>query len=262
MEYFLIKAIASGILISIIGGFLGSIIVWKRLACFSDSISHGILPGIALGFLFNISLGWSAFFTAILIGFLLEKFKNKTLVSTDTLLIIISQIMFSLGIIIIYQTPSINSNIMNLLLGDILTISTNSLIFIGTITSIIISILIMNWEKIVILCFSEDIALSEGVNIKLYNLLILFLVAIFTSISLQTVGIILASSILLIPTTISRLFSNSPKVMPYLACFIGIIGTLLGISISFFIDIPTAPCIVTVLGTMLFCSFFFKNKII
>ncbi len=261
MEVFMIKALITGLLISIIAGFLGCIIVWKRLACFSDSISHGIMPGIALGFLFNISLGWSAFFTAIIISLLLDKLKDKILLSTDTLLIIISQLMFSIGLIIIYKSPEINSNIMHLLLGDILTISWELLAIIGLSSVFILGFLIINWQKIIILCFNEEIALSEGVNIKFYNIVILLLIAIFTAISLQTVGIILATSVLLIPTATARIFARTPTSMPYISAIFGIIGTIIGISTSFFIDIPTAPSIVFSLGLLLIICFFFKNKL-
>ncbi len=259
IEPFMIKALIAGTIIAVIGGFLGCIIVWRRLACFSDCISHAVLPGIALGFIFNISLAWSAFFTAILISVFLGKFKEKLVVSIDTFLIIIAQIMFSLGVIILYKNPQINSNLMNLLLGDILSISTVSLVISGLAGLLICAVLIFNWNKIITMCINEEIAISEGIKANFLNLIILILIAIFTAISMQSIGIILATSILLIPTTTARMFSKSAISMPYIACFIGILGIVFGISLSYFIDVPTSPAIVMTLGIVLFFSFFFKK---
>ncbi|MGH1428696.1 MAG: metal ABC transporter permease [Arenicella sp.] len=244
MEDFLIKALIAGLAIAIVCAPLGCFVVWKRMSYFGDSLAHSSLLGIAIGLLIGANLSISILIVSSGFAVLLLWLQQQRLLATDTLLGILSHAAFATGLITISLLDKQNIDIYSYLFGDILSVSNQDLIisFVGG--SLILGTLFMTWEKLTLIALNEELAQAEGISVKQMNLLFTLLMSIVVAISIQIVGIILITSMLIIPAAAARQWSRSPQQMAFLSMLIASLAVILGLSVSYFWDIPSGPAIV------------------
>jgi len=263
MEDFLIKAILIGISIAIIGGVLGCFIVWKKMAYFGDSLAHSAILGVFLAILFDINLHFGVLFICVFFIIALLYLEHQHILATDTILGILAHIGLSIAIIGISLFPEHNIDLHSLLFGDILSVTYDDVLISFIASLVVLSILIYKWDNFVLMSIHKDLARSEGVPVFLYNVLFMFLVGIIVSISIQIIGVLLITSMLIIPSASSRVISTSPKMMAIISSIIGVMGVLGGISLSSLYDTPSGASVVLILS-FIFASFvifdFFKRS--
>jgi len=117
---------------------------------------------------------------------------------------------------------------------------------------VVIVLLVFNWKKLLLLTLNEELAKAEGINKLAYELLFMFLIALAVSVSVQIVGVLLITSLLIIPPAIARVFSNSPITMIFSSIGVSIVSVMLGLYSSMALDVATGPAIVITLGFFFF----------
>lgn len=253
MDDFILRALIAGILIAIATGSTGCFMVWKRMAYYGDSLSHCSLLGIALGIYFGIgaSMGTLAIclcFTIILL--LLQS--NKSL-SPDTMLGILAHGALSAGIILFSLIEYARLDIYTFLFGDILTITSRDAWWMGCITTTTIAIIYFNWKSFLLITLNEDLARADNINIKMKNIVLTILITLIIAISVRVAGVMLVTSLLIIPAATARQISSTPEWMAVQATLLGMISIILGICGSLTFNIPTAPTSVAI-SVLLFLS--------
>ena len=261
MEDFIYRAIVAAIGVSVIAGSLGCFVIWKRLSYFSDSISHSALLGVALGLVTGLGINFGLVFIGGLFATLIVILQQKEFWSSDAVLGIFSHISLSLGIVVLGIIGNQNTDYFSYLFGDILSITTSDIYWIFSVAVIVISILVMNWKKLLLLTLNEELAKAEGINKMFYDLLFMFLIALAVSVSVQIVGVLLITSLLIIPPAIARVFSNSPITMIVSSMIVSISSVLMGLYFSIDFDLATGPTIVIMLGVLFFIAQFFPKRI-
>ena len=127
---------------------------------------------------------------------------------------------------------------------------------------IAISLICYNWSSLLLVTIDEDLAKAEGVNTLNINLLFTFILTIVVAISIQIIGLLLITAMLIIPAAASRRLANSPETMALVATFIGIVSVILGVMLSVEIDAPSGPSIVLVSAILFFLSPFLSIFVI
>jgi zinc transport system permease protein len=250
MADFILRALVAGLLVAAIAGPLGCFVVWRRMSYFGDTLAHSALFGVAIGLLLDVSLELTVVLACLVLAVLLVLMENRRELSSDTILGILAHSSLALGLVIISFTDN-QVNLMAYLFGDLLTVSTNNLIWIGTAVVIVLGILISNWNKLLTITLHEELAKVEGLNVTRVRLLLMLLIALIVAASMKVVGILLITSMLIIPPACARRFSRTPESMAILASIIGCISVCGGIAASWFWDTPTGPSIV-VTASLLF----------
>ena len=246
IDSFILNALIAGICVSIIAGGLGCFIVWRKMAYFGDSLSHSSLFGIAIGIVLGFNATIGTFITCLIFATLLTFLQNKKILSNDTLLGILAHASLSIGIIAI----SLSNQYINLdayLFGDILTVTKEETLWFISAAIFVSCMLFLIWEKLVLITINENIAIAEKINIKLIQSLFLVLLVIFVATCVRIVGILLITSMLIIPAAAARQISRSPGKMAIVSGLLGIISILVGVYLSIIADIPTGPSIIFVL---------------
>ena len=261
MDDFIYRAIVAAIGVSVIAGSLGCFVIWKRLSYFSDSISHSALLGVALGLVTGLGINFGLVFIGGLFATLIVILQQKEFWSSDAVLGIFSHISLSLGIVVLGIIGNQNTDYFSYLFGDILSITTSDIYWIFFVAVIVISILVMNWKKLLLLTLNEELAKAEGINKLFYDLLFMFLIALAVSVSVQIVGVLLITSLLIIPPAIARVFSNSPLAMIVTSMIVSISSVLMGLYFSIDFDLATGPTIVITLGVLFFIAQFFPKRV-
>ncbi len=260
MDDFIYRAIIASIGVSIIAGSLGCFVIWKRLSYFSDSISHSALLGVALGLATGLGINLGLVIVGGLFATLIVMLQQKDFWSNDAVLGIFSHVSLALGIVVLGFIGNQNTDFFAYLFGDILSITLRDIFWIILVLFIVLLILISNWKKLLLLTLNEELAIAEGINKLFYDLLFMFLIALAVSVSVQIVGVLLITSLLIIPPAIARVFAKSPTVMIFISMVISILSVLIGLYLSIDFDIATGPTIVITLGFLFFLAQFLPKN--
>ncbi len=246
LDSYILNALYAGICTSIIGGGLGCFVIWKRMAYFGDSLSHSSLLGIALGIALGVNTTIGTFIICCLFAALLVYLQNKRILSNDTLLGILAHSSLSIGIVSISLLNK-RVNLDSYLFGDILTVTNSEVVWFFVATLFVVTVLYFIWGKLVLLTIDENIAMAEKVNTKIIWAIFLTLLIIFVATCVKVVGILLVTSMLIMPAAAARQVSKSPIQMGVISSFIGVFSVILGLISSIFFDTPTGPTIIMIL---------------
>jgi zinc transport system permease protein len=249
-DSFIINAIIAGVGVTISAGVLGCFIIWRRMAYFTDALAHSAILGVSLGLLVGVEFNFSIIIVSFVFASLLLILAEKKAFTTDGLIGVLAYSFLALGIII-FSLLEINVDLHSYLFGDILAISLSDIYFIYLSLAVILVVIITNWQKLLLLTISEDIAKVEGVNTLRLKLIFMFLSAVLVATSVQIVGALLIGALIIIPALTARTFSNSINTMVLSATFVGILAIILGVYFSIIFDSPTGPSIV-IICTLLF----------
>lgn len=240
--------IIASILISILFAPLGCILLWQRQSYFADGLAHACLLASSLSIALDIPIIITAPITAIIFVLLLFLVGNK---NHNASINLVSSFMLGSGILLASTFPS-KVNLNTLLLGDILSINIDDLFFF---LFLIIIVIITLWRKlndIVLISLNEDLAYAMGINSKSIKYYILIILAISLSVSMKIIGALLASTMLILPGFTASNIAKTPVEMLFFSICISIIVSIIGIGLSFYLDLATTPSIIFCYGLVHF----------
>ncbi len=244
MDQFLLLALTGGVGIAAVAGPLGSFVVWRRMAYFGDTLAHSALLGIALGFLFDINLNLAVVACCVLLALLLVSLQRQHLVATDTLLGIMAHSSLSLGLVTVSLLDSVRIDLMEYLFGDLLAISPEDLYWIYGGGLLVLLLLWRLWDQLLAITINEELARVEGVPATWVRLALMLLIATVIAVAMKLVGILLITSLLVIPAAAARRLSHTPEQMAVYASLLGMLAVVGGISASWYWDTPAGPSVV------------------
>jgi zinc transport system permease protein len=244
IDDFFIRALLAGIGLALMAGPLGCFVIWKRMAYFGDTLSHGALLGVALGLLFELHLELSVFLVCGLIAVTLFLLQRRASISSDALLGILAHASLAIGLVVLSLMTWIRVDLMGLLFGDILAVSHRDLTVIaGTLvmTSIVVA---LTWRSLFAATVSRELAEAEGLNPRRAEIIFMLLIASVIAVAIKIVGVLLITSLLIIPAATARRISLSPGQMMLVSSIIGVFAVVLGLTGSLNLDTPSGPSIV------------------
>ena len=252
-------AVIAGIALAAVAGPLGSFIVWRRMSYFGDTLAHSALLGIAIGLMTDSNPQLSIIISSIVLALLLALLDRRPDLSSDTLLGILAHSSLAFGVVLLALADSVRVDIEAYLFGAMLTINANDLVWIVAITCIVLVLLYRYWNDLLSITVHAEIAEIEGVNVQRMNLLLVILVALTIAVSMKIVGVLLITSLLIIPPATSRRLSRSPEQMGAIASALGIMSIVIGLLLAFYLDTPVGPTIV-VIATAFFALSYLAPK--
>ena len=252
----LITAIASGSMLSILGPFA----INRNMGFMADAMAHATLPIIAVGVFLGFSISELGVPAAILIAILLGIIIKNTNVGEDTAIGIIFSSFFALGFVLI-SLLNVTINLEDLLFGQILAVSTSDVYIVVTLLTIVLLVVIVYFKQLLFYSFDPIGAEVKGLNTTFLNYLFLILLSIAIVGSLQTVGIILVLSMLIIPAAAAKLVVDTFVTSIKVSVLFGITSSITGLYLSYFFNLPSGPSM-SLVATTIFVLAFLSNKII
>lgn len=266
-EYaFVINSLLASLIIAPILGGIGTMVLIKRMAFFSEAIGHAALTGISLGIIFgeNIDRPYISLFAYCLIfSIIINYTRNRTKMGTDTLIGIFLSISISIGaILVIYVSSKASVDMLEtILFGSILTVSDFDLFILFLSGIILFFIIYFTYNKIILSSFNPILAEVKGVNVILLDYIFIIIITIITVASVKIIGAALVEALLLIPASSAKNISKSLKSFVVYSIIFSLISCLLGIFIPliFEISIPSGPAIILVSAIIFFITMIIKN---
>ena len=251
----LITAVLSGIMLPILGSFT----INRNMGFMADAMAHATLPVIAIGVFWGFSISVLGIPAAILIALILGLIIRNSAVGEDTAIGIIFSSFFALGFFLI-KILNVSVNLEDLLFGQILAVSTFDVIMISILFFTVFVILVVFFKQLLFYSFDPVGAQVRGLNVSFLNYLFLIILSLVIIGSIQTVGIILVLSMLIIPAAAAKLatktFINSIK----LSIFFGVISSVSGLYLSYYFNLPSGPSM-SLVATGLFIIVFTINSL-
>lgn len=249
IDSFLINALLAGLGIAVVAGPLGSFVVWRRLAYFGDTLAHASLLGIALGLWWQINLTLAVVLSGALLSLVLLSLQRHKQLASDTLLGIMAHSALSFGLVVVALMDNVRVDLMAYLFGDLLSVTQADLWWIWGGGAVVLAILASQWNNLLSATVNEQLAAAEGVKVEALRALLLLLLALVIAIAMKIVGVLIISSLLLIPAATARRLAHSPEQMAGLAVLFGGFAVLLGLSLSWYQDTPAGPSVVVAAAT-------------
>jgi len=244
------NALLASLLASITCGIIGTYIVSRRIVFISGGITHASFGGIGMGYY----MGFDPILGAVLFGIFsalgIEFFTRKADLREDSAIAMLWALGMALGIIFIFLTPGYAPNLMSYLFGNILTVSLTDILFLTFLTLGIGAFFILFYRMILFISFDEEYALTNNTPVRLFNMILICLVALTIVLNIRVVGIILVMSLLTIPQAISNLFTRYFHKMIFFSIFFGFVGSISGLVFSYVYDIPSGAAIIFALVLM------------
>ncbi len=245
MNEFLLRALLAGLAVALVSGTLGTFVVWRRMAYFGDTLAHSALLGVSLGVLLDLNLNLAITLICLLLALALVALQSRRELASDTLLGILSHGALALGLVAISFAETVRIDLMGYLFGDILAVSRGDLLWIGLGSTIALVMLLWLWRPLLAITVHEELAQVEGVKVARTRLLFMVLIALVIATAMKVVGILLITSLLIIPAATARHFSRTPEQMALLSALVGVLSVGGGLFGSYRWDLPAGPAIVT-----------------
>ncbi|NUJ98122.1 metal ABC transporter permease [Candidatus Gracilibacteria bacterium] len=254
------NAIIGGILISLIASILGILVVMRKEANVTHSISNFLFLGIAVSLLFNGNYYLYSFLFGIIGSFLIFFIEKTRFITKESTKEIISQAGIAGGIFTIGFLGNLSLDINNFLFGSILFINRSDLILLSILLLILYLCFYFFGKRFLSVIINQDIAKTRGIKVDIYNLVFLIFLSIFISVSIKIFGILLIGAFLVIPANISKIISPSLKLSFVISSLISILGVVLGLFISYFLNTSSGATIVLILILFFMFSIFWAKK--
>lgn len=260
MDDFLVLALVGGIGVAAFMGPLGVFVVWRRMAYFGDALAHSALLGVALGFLVGIDPSLGMIAICMTMGVSLVLLRRRRQLAEDTLLGILAHSSLALGLIAVSFLQTLRLDLMSYLFGDILAVSTSDIIWIYLGGGIALAVLCLLWRSLVAITVHEELARVEGVRVLETQLLFVLLIAAVIGLAMKVVGILLVTSLLIIPAATARRFAATPEQMAVIASLIGCLAMVLGLGGSLLWNLPSGPAVVAAAAALFVVSMVYPER--
>lgn len=257
---FMQNALMTAIMASIVCGIIGTIVVEKKLVMMSGGIAHTSFGGIGLGYWLGFEPILGALIFSAGSSLLITTIKRKTNTNTDTLIGILWSTGMALGILFIYLSPGYPPDMASYLFGDILTVTHFDLYLILGLVVFTVFVIVAFFSRWLSYLFDDEFSFVIGMKTCFMEYFMFLLIALSIVVLIRVVGIILVIALLTAPTAIAKQFTFNLKILMIISSLIGMIISISGIWLSFYLNIPSGAMIILLLSALFFVSTFFNRK--
>lgn len=273
--YFFEDAVAQKVILGVavigfIAGVIGVFSFLRKKTLVADAISHAVLPGVCVGFIFaGTKDPLVLMLAAVIVGWLsvwmIDTIVRTTKLTEDSAIAIVSIFFFAIGSVLLsYISKSQNAEqtgLKNFLFGNAATMTELDVNVFVVVGLVLLAIVILFFKQFKLLCFDEAFSKVIGIPVKSIEFLLSTLTVLTVAIGIQAVGVVLMSALLIAPAAAARYWTNKLYLMVVLSGMFGMFSGVFGVFISTLKDgMPTGPWIVTVLFFFTISTLLFAPK--
>lgn len=239
------RALAAAVILAPLCALLGVFVTARRMAFFSDAVSHSALAGVALGYALGAAeptIPMLAMGLAVAAATLW--LKEKTELLSDTILALLLSGSVALGLILLSLLKASRSDIHQFLFGDILAVGFTELLLGGLTLAVVVACTLAFFSPLALMTAHEELAQVAGVPVRRYNYVFVVFLTVTVAVSIRLLGIMLVTSLLVIPPAAARNLSRNLRQHVVLSAVFGAVGGVGGVVAAYVLDVPCGPAIV------------------
>lgn len=236
------------LLIALLIGLIGPLVVGGRQVFLSHTLAHASFAGLAIGVLLNLNLTFAMFAVLILLAFGIAAIRNKYELSEDTAVGIglSASVAVSLIIISVYLS-NYKTLLFDYMFGNIIGLERLDVLLLAATVVLIGIISVFFYNRFCFIELSPSIARARGINVDFMQYLVVVIIAIIVSVGIKLVGIILISSLFVVPTAAARVISRSMRSWTGLTAIFTAVSGVIGLLVSYYLGYPISASIIAVL---------------
>jgi manganese/iron transport system permease protein len=240
------RALAVLLIVSVVGGVVGTLVVHKGLAFSGDALAHSTLAGVAIAFVNGANVSAGALIAAVVTAIGIGWTQRRGQVSYDTAIGILFVAMFSLGILIISRRSSYTPDLFSFVFGNILGVSDSDLLGAAILGVGVLLFVLVFRRELTMVAYDPAMAETVGVPVRFFQYALLVLIAVTVVVALKAIGIVLVNAMLIVPAAAASLLARQLQRIMLFAVGLGAVSTVVGLHISFHANVATSPAIVLV----------------
>jgi len=248
---FFVRALIASALVGVACAIVGSFVVLKGMSFIGDAVSHAAFPGIVIAYLIGAPIILGGAIAAIGTALGIGAITRRSGLRSDAIIGVLFAGMFALGVAIFSSIPNYVGDLFHFLFGDVLGISVGDLLALTLLVFGLLLVLRLLWKELLFSTFDPLGAGAAGLPVRRLDDLLLILIAVTIVISLQAVGIVLVVAMITTPAATAQLLVKRFTAMIQVAAIIGVSSAVVGLYVSYSLDIASGAAIV-ILETLLF----------
>lgn len=256
---FLQRSFAVTVVAALVCSLLSCWLVLIGWSLMGDAISHAVLPGVVLSYIFGLPFAVGALVAGLAAVGAIGWVRRSSRIKEDSAIGIVFTTFFAIGLILISITPS-QTDLNSILFGNVLGVSTSDMWQILILAVLVASVLLLKRKDFTLYAFDADYASAAGMRPQLMGGALLVLLALTSVVALQIVGVVLVVAMLVIPGATARLLTNRFNRMLGIAAGVSLVGALTGLYTSYYLDISAGGAVVATQGLIFFVTYLLTRK--
>ncbi len=258
---FMQRSLIVAILVGLICAVVGSYLLVQRLALLGDAISHSVLPGLAIAYWAGINLFVGAFLSGMLGTTIIAWIRTKSPIKEDAAMGIVLSTFFAAGVTLITLIQKDNKIDLNhFLFGNILGVTWGDVRDTAIIAIIVILVVRLLYKELLFYTFDPEGAQVAGLPVNALNFGLMSLISLTVVASLKAVGVVLVLALLITPGATAYLLVNRLNRVMALGAGIGILSSISGMYLSYWVNVPSGPAIALVAAGFFTLAFLFSPQ--
>jgi zinc transport system permease protein len=238
------RALLIAVLLAPLCGVLGVFVTARRMSFFSETVAHGSLAGVAIGLALGIDTAWPILGVSLAVALLVLWLRENTDLLTDTIMALLMSGFMAAGVVGFSKLRGFRGELHRYLFGDILSVGWPDVILAGVVSGFVLAFLVARLSPMALMTLSEDLAHVSGTSVRRLNLIFVVLLTLTVALSIRLLGIILVTSLLVIPPATARNVASTLRQELLLSLVCGLLSGIGGVVSSYQFDLPCGPSIV------------------
>ncbi|GGN97082.1 metal ABC transporter permease [Microbispora bryophytorum] len=232
---FMARALVELLVLGALAGTVGVLVLLRRLAFVSDTLTHTVFPGVVIGHLMagNGGIFWGALAAGVVTAVLLTLLTQRRRVNEDAALAMLLTTLFAVGVVLVSRQTGFTSDLTAFLFGRVLTVTEAQLAQTAVVTVVVVALLAVLRRPLLLRAFDPEGAQAAGVRVGLLDLVLNVAVALVVVAAVKAVGTVLVIALLIVPAAAARRLSDRLAVIVPLACVVGAAAGWLGLVVSY-----------------------------
>ena len=257
---FMQRGLLAALLVGILCAIMGTYVVIRGMAFLGDAMAHAILPGVAIAYLLQGNLLLGALFAAVLIALGIGIFSKGGMVKEDTAIGILFAAALALGVALISSIQTYAVDLSHILFGNILGVSESDLWLTAGLGFVVLLVVAVNFKQFMVISFDPVLAATLRLPAEFLRILMLLLLAVTVVVALQTVGVSLVVAMLVTPAAAAYLITRRLFPMMLVSALIGASSSLIGLYLSYYLNIVSGSAIVLTATAIFLLVFLFNPR--
>lgn len=239
---------------------LGTLVVNNGMSFFSDALGHSALTGVAIGVVAGVTrYEWVMVVFAVVFALLMNRIRHSSIASTDTVIGVFSSVGVALGLLLLSRNSHF-ANYQSLLIGDVLSITTDELWLVGGALVVVALVWVLCFNGFHAVSIHPAVARNKGIPVRLLDDVFVIVVAVVVMLAIRWVGLLLINAMLVLPAAAARNVSRSMRSFTALSLIFGVFAGVTGLLFSWYNAVATGPMIILILATLFFGTFILRRK--
>lgn len=243
---FMVRAVVVGLLVSLCAALLGVSLVLKRYAMIGTALSHVGFAAMAIAGVVEFAPLAVSMPVVVAAAFLLLRLNESSKIKGDSAVALVSTSSLAIGVIVVSATTGLTLHLCNVMFGSIFAMTQADMYLSIILSIVVLGLFVLFYKQLFAVTYDEDFARATGTKVEVYKSLLAILTAVTVVLGMRMMGALLIASLTLFPAISAMRLCRQFLSVVIASAVIGVVCFFIGITLSFWLNLPPGACVVSV----------------